>query len=141
MNVYAESSALISWLFREPDAARVENIIDTADIVLTSDLALIECDRAIHRQIALGRLLADDGRRLAADLSSEATSWVVLEFTPQIISRARQPFPFEPIRSLDVLHVAWALQAKVEHANLSLLSLDDRIRRVGKSLGLDLLPL
>ncbi len=141
VSVYAESSALLAWLFREPGAVRVGDIMDAADVVVTSDLALIECDRAIHRQTALGRVSHSMGRRLAADLSSEAVRWTVLEFTPRIIERARQPFPVEPIRSLDALHVVWALHAKTERADLSLLSLDARVRRVGRSLGLDLLPL
>jgi len=141
VNIYIESSALLAWLLREPDAARVESIIDAADNVVTSDLALIECDRAIHRQTALGRLSAEAGARLAADLASQEASWTVLEFTAKIIERARQPFPDEPIRSLDALHVAFALQAKKDQSDVALLTLDDRIKRVGKSLGLAILPL
>jgi predicted nucleic acid-binding protein len=140
LNIYVESSALLAWLFREPGAARVETIIDGADIIATSDLALVECDRAIHRQAALGRLSSEEGARLADDLASEAASWIVLEFTPKIVERARQPFPGEPIRSLDALHVAFALQVRQEQPNIAILTLDDRIRRVGASLGFAICP-
>ncbi len=139
MIVYVESSALLAWLLREPDAARVEAIMDAADVVIASDLTLIECHRAIHRQSALGKLSAQSAR-LAADLSLETASWVVLGFTPAIVERASQAFPIEPIRTLDALHVAFALRARSENAAIALLSLDERIRRVGNSLGLDILP-
>jgi predicted nucleic acid-binding protein len=140
LSVYVESSALLTWLFGEQNDARVGTVIESADFIVTSDLTLIECDRAIHRQTALGHLTPDEARQMIADLSAETSSWIVLELTSQIVQRARQPFPNEPIRSLDALHVAWALRAQSQHGSGGLLSLDERVRRVGKSVGLDILP-
>jgi predicted nucleic acid-binding protein len=141
MNIYVESSALLSWLFRERGTGDIEGFIDGAVTLVTSDLTLIECHRAIHRRTALRQLSSAAATRMSSDLALEAASWVVLEFSAPVVERASQPFVDEPIRTLDALHVAFALRARAEHAHVALLSLDDRIRRVGKSAGLDILPL
>jgi predicted nucleic acid-binding protein len=57
-----------------------------------------------------------------------------------IVDRARQPFPAEPIRTLDAMHLASALAARSGVAGVELLSLDDRVRRVGEQLGFRLQP-
>ena len=58
----------------------------------------------------------------------------------EIVERARRPFPGEPIRTLDALHLASALTARTAITDLALLSLDDRIRNAGARLGLPLQP-
>ncbi|MEP7010138.1 MAG: hypothetical protein ABJC13_07430 [Acidobacteriota bacterium] len=44
MIVYAESSAVLSWLFGEPRGSEVRSILESAEFVVTSDLTLIEVD-------------------------------------------------------------------------------------------------
>jgi hypothetical protein len=56
------------------------------------------------------------------------------------VERARQPFPGDPIRTLDAIHLASVIVGRSAVAGLELLSLDDRIRGVGKRLGLTLVP-
>lgn len=140
MIVYAESSAVLAWLFREAAGLRVESILANADYVFASDLTLVECDRAAQREAASGRITEATARQVAADLASYATAWETMRLLPAIIERARQRFPHEPIRSLDALHVASALHARTAHADLAFLSLDERVRRVSTALGFDVLP-
>jgi predicted nucleic acid-binding protein len=52
----------------------------------------------------------------------------------------RRPFPEEPIRTLDAIHLATALLAKSLVPDLALLSLDERVRRSATQLGLTVLP-
>ena len=49
MNLYAESSAVLAWLFEEDAADSVEEAFDRAEGVVASDLTLVECDRALMR--------------------------------------------------------------------------------------------
>ncbi len=51
-----------------------------------------------------------------------------------MIDRARRPFPVEPIRTLDALHLASALGAKETLDDLALLSLDHRIRSAARAM-------
>lgn len=46
MIVYAESSAVLSWLLGEPDGVEVGEILKEADFVVASQLTFTECERA-----------------------------------------------------------------------------------------------
>lgn len=63
-----------------------------------------------------------------------------MAITREIIDRARLPFPGEPIRSLDAIHLASALVAMESVPDLALLSLDRRVRQVGRRLMLPVVP-
>ncbi len=54
--------------------------------------------------------------------------------------RARRPFPSEPVRTLDAIHLASALAVRSTVPSMELRSLDDRIRRAGEQLGFRLQP-
>jgi predicted nucleic acid-binding protein len=73
-------------------------------------------------------------------LANAAARWHVLHIASEIIDRAKQPFPEEPIRTHDALHLASALTARAAVMGLEILSLDDRVRKSAKKLGLSLLP-
>ena len=57
-----------------------------------------------------------------------------------VIDRARRPFPVEPVRTLDALHLSSALVASAVVTDLGLLSLDERVRAAGRALGLRIVP-
>jgi predicted nucleic acid-binding protein len=138
--LYAESSAVLGWLLDESSAADVRRSLAAAEIIVASDLTLIECDRVIFRAAALGELTEAEAADRRAHLTAAASHWQVLRIAPEIVERARQPFPGEPIRTLDAIHLASALVARTAIAGLTLLSLDDRVRKAGKKLGLDVIP-
>lgn len=140
MTLYAESSAVLAWLLDESSAARVRDTLSQADIVIASDLTLIECDRVVMRAAALGELTEADAADRRAHLTTAAAHWHMLRISGEIVDRARQRFPGEPIRTLDALHLASALVARAAAPGLELLSLDDRIRTTAKKLGFSLRP-
>lgn len=140
MIVYAESSAMLAWLLGEAAGSHIEGILANSDEVVTSDLTLVECNRAFQRELAMGRLTEDDARRTTVKLDLAVQAWRILRVLPSIAKRAGERFPREPIRSLDALHVASALHARSATPDIIVLSLDDRIRRVAESVGFSLLP-
>jgi predicted nucleic acid-binding protein len=140
MNIYAESSAVAAWLLREERGAQVYAILAAATHVVASDLTVVECDRAIHHGAAVRRMSAAVAQAASSDLTEAATRWDIVNLLPSIVERARRPFPNEPIRTLDALHIAWALHARAAIPDLAILSLDGRIRRVAESVGFSLLP-
>lgn len=140
MSLYAESSAVLAWLLGEEAEPRVRRSLRAADLVMASDLTLVECDRVLIRAVALGDLTEGDAADRRAYLTTAAARWNVLRLGPEIIERARQPFPGEPIRTLDALHLASALMARAAVAGIELLSLDDRIRAAARQLGFRLQP-
>jgi uncharacterized protein with PIN domain len=44
VNLYAESSAVLAWLLDEPTAPSIRAALAGAEMVLASDLTLLECD-------------------------------------------------------------------------------------------------
>jgi predicted nucleic acid-binding protein len=137
--VYAESSAVLSWLLGEPTGPAIRRVLEAAAFVVTSDLTLIECDRALHRARSLGQLSAESFVELSSELRRVAAGWIRLRLSDEIVDRARGSFPEEPIRSLDALHLASALATVALLPETAILTLDGRVRRCGRGLGLTLL--
>jgi predicted nucleic acid-binding protein len=140
MKLYAETSAVLAWLFEEPAADSVEAAFDGADGVVASDLTLVECDRALVRAQALGVLSEMETVQRRTVLETAAVNWMVLKLDREVLERARRRFPAEPLRTLDALHVASALAARSAISDLALLSLDGRVRENGAALGFDVFP-
>lgn len=141
MNLYAESSAILSWLLGDEGAESVREVLANAEMVFASDLTLVECDRVLVRAVHTGRLSEAAAADRTALLGHAAAHWLLLRLDSEVLDRARRPFPAEPLRTLDALHLASALLALRTVPNLALLSLDQRVRRCGQQLGFALLPL
>ncbi|MGQ0703998.1 MAG: type II toxin-antitoxin system VapC family toxin [Gemmatimonadales bacterium] len=140
MILYAESSAIVAWLFDEPEGESVRQLLEQSTHVLTSQLTPLECRRALQRGLALGRLQEAQVRDLSAQLARSSSPWIWLAPTSEALERAGNPFPVEPIRTLDALHLASALVARNEQPDIEMLSLDDRVRENAHALGFPVRP-
>jgi predicted nucleic acid-binding protein len=140
MNLYAESSAVLAWIFREAPAPQLKEILERADLVVTSDLTLLECERALTRALAMRELTDLEARERRRLLAAVSASWMVLKLDREVLERAGRRFPAEPLRTLDALHVASALSVQAAISGLALLSLDRRVRENGAALGFDVFP-
>jgi predicted nucleic acid-binding protein len=140
MFLYAESSAVLAWLLGEPGAEAVRDALREADGVIGSELTLVECDRVLIRAWSTG--LVTEGERVAqaSALATVAAHWSRLKLDDEVIERSRRPFPLEPVRTLDALHLASALVARSVAPDLRVLSLDQRIRENAERLGLRSVP-
>ena len=111
-----------------------------AELVVASDLTLVECDRILIRRQATGALSEADALRLRRSLAETAGHWNLMRIEREVVDRARSPFPGEPIRTLDALHLASAVVARAAVADLAFLSLDEKVRASGRALGLRVMP-
>lgn len=109
-------------------------------MVVASDLTLIECERILIRSVATDRLTESAAADRKGILREAAGHWVLLGLDGETSERARRPFPREPIRTLDAIHLATAVVARSLVPGIALLSLDERIRASGRELGFRLLP-
>lgn len=125
--VYGETSAVLAWLLGDETRHRVRRVIDSADRVVTSALTLIEANRGILRAANERRVTGTDASRLKELLSRTINAWELLEITPEIRIRAGEPFPIEPVRTLDAIHLATALRFARVFPDISVLSFDERI--------------
>ena len=140
MKLYAESSAVLAWLLGEPRSEEVRRELAAAEIVVTSDLTLIECDRVLIRALTLGEITEAVAVARRAELARAAAHWTTLRLAPVIVDRARHRFPVEPVRTLDAIHLASALAGTAAVSSLAVLSLDEAIRANAVALGFDVQP-
>lgn len=141
MNLYVESSAVVAWLLGEqPSAGKVRDLIKGAETVVSSELTLVECDRVLIRAAATGRIGEAQAADRRAVLAKAAVCWHLVRLAGEVIERARRPFPREPVRTLDALHLASALLVRSAVAGLEILSLDERVRENAKALGFRVYP-
>ena len=140
MRIYAESSAILTWLLGDSGEGDVRECLASAELVIASELTLLECDRVLIRAATLGELSEADGAGRRATLTAAAVHWTMLQISAAVIERAWRPFPGEPIRTLDALHLASALVARSAVEDLALLSFDSRLRACARSLGFELRP-
>jgi predicted nucleic acid-binding protein len=127
-------------LLGEARADLVRHTLSRAEIVLASDLTLVECDRILIRRQGAGTLPGAEAIRIHGQLVAAARRWSIMRIEGDVVERARRPFPFEPVRTLDAIHLASAILANTLVADLALLSLDERVRRAGRALGLHVVP-
>jgi hypothetical protein len=131
---------VLAWLFGEPDGEPVRAALASAQLVLSSDLTLVECDRALVRAEAMEPVREAVTADRRAHLTAAAAHWHLLRLDVRTIDRARRPFPAEPIRTLDALHLASALVARSAVPGLAVLSLDLRLRAAAEGLGFRVIP-
>ena len=138
--LYAESSAVLAWLLEEDAGETARRLLASAPLVVASHLTLIECDRVMHRALHLGELSEVEAAARREVLSSAAVRWHLIHLDDEVAERARRPFPSEPIRTLDAIHLASALVARAALPELSVLSLDRRVRGGARGLGFRVVP-
>jgi predicted nucleic acid-binding protein len=130
---YIESSALVAALL-EHDAAALKSIRTKARQV-TSALTIAEASRAILRARASARLTPDDERAAVRALRRFERRSYVVAVTEAVLARVRRPFPVEPVRTLDAVHLATAELLGEPPQLVTVVTRDSRVRDNARALG------
>jgi predicted nucleic acid-binding protein len=140
MILYAESSAVLRWLFNDSLADRVFDDLVGASKVVCSRLTLIECRRAARRALSECRIAETQLSEVLSVLAQSTARWAVLELTPDVAERAGSRFPLEPVRTLDAIHLASMAVLRESLPDLVVLSTDARVRENSAQLGFEVRP-
>ncbi|MFN8642144.1 MAG: type II toxin-antitoxin system VapC family toxin [Candidatus Binatia bacterium] len=135
MTVYAETSAVLRWLFAEEGGERLRALLAAADKVASSRLTLIETRRVVRRAEREGRLSAAQSADVLAVFAQAASTWAILEITEEVARRAEEALPSEPVRTLDAIHLASALFLRQSFPDLVVVSADERLQANAAQLG------
>jgi predicted nucleic acid-binding protein len=135
VTVYAETSAVLRWLFAEDGGEALRVVLATADKVTSSRLTVIETRRVVRRAERDGRITAAQSADVLAVFAQAASTWAILEISEEIARRAEDGFPDEPVRTLDAIHLASALFLRQSFPDLVVLSADERVRTNAALLG------
>jgi predicted nucleic acid-binding protein len=125
----------LCWLLDEDRAPEIRAPLGEAELVLTSCLTVVECERVLIRAVAADLLPEAAAAQRRAVLARTADHWIVLDLDAEVLERARRPFPAEPIRTLDAIHLATVVLARSLVPDMAVLSLDERIRRSAEQMG------
>lgn len=130
---YIESSALVA-AFLENDV-RARRAIRAAGRHLTSTLTLAEAHRAVLRGRCMGRLTATDEQKAVRGLQTFARRCQLVAVTDDVLTRAARPFPVEPVRTLDAIHLATVELLGEPPQLVTVVTRDQRVAENARALG------
>jgi hypothetical protein len=132
---YVESSALVAAVLEGDAEAR--NAIGAPGRLVTSRLTLAEAHRAVLRARVTGRLEPDEERRLIRGFDTFSRRCELMAVSEQVLLRAGRPFPVEPVRTLDAIHLA-SVEVLGEPPQLvTVIARDARVVANARALGYD----
>jgi predicted nucleic acid-binding protein len=130
---YIESSAIVAALL-EHDTTVVRRLPPGTQQV-TSALTVAEAGRAIVRARATGRLTAAQEQAAVRALRTFERRCFMLDVDGAVLDRVRRPFPVEPIRTLDAVHLATVESLGEPPQLVTVVTRDSRIRDNAQALG------
>ena len=130
---YVDSSALVAAIV-EHDAEAAAQISEIGQRA-TSALTVAEATRAVIRARIAGRLTPPEERSALRVLRHFAQRCLAIAVNDEILTRAAKPFPVEPVRTLDAIHLA-ALESLGETPQLvTVVTRDAHVARNARALG------
>jgi len=130
---YIESSALLAAILEHGAPALKE--LSAGGPLVTSALTFTEASRALIRGRVAGRLTSTDERLALKALDTFERRCSIVSITDAVLTRAGRPFPVEPIRSLDAIHLATAEILGEPPQLVTIVTRDIRIRENAEALG------
>jgi predicted nucleic acid-binding protein len=122
-------------------AALLERDVDARNAVrmrgrrVTSALTIAETARAILRARTAGRLTSEQERAAVRALRRFERRCYLVAVTDAVLARVGRPFPVEPIRTLDAVHLATAELLGEPPPLTTIVSRDGRVRSNAEALG------
>jgi predicted nucleic acid-binding protein len=130
---YIETSALLAALL-EQDTVAQRAVIGRGRRI-TSALTFAEATRGLIRARLGNRISADDERAALRWLGAFRSSCDVMSVTESVLVRAGRPYPIEPIRTLDAIHLATAAEIGEPPQLITVVSRDECVRGNAQALG------
>jgi predicted nucleic acid-binding protein len=128
-----ESSALVAALL-EHDSAALKPLPAGTQLV-TSAITFAEAGRAIIRARATGRLTQAQEQAAVRALRTFERRCFILDIDRAVLNRVRRPFPIEPIRTLDAVHLATTELLGEAPQLVTIVTRDVRVRDNARALG------
>jgi predicted nucleic acid-binding protein len=102
---------------------------------VTSALTFAEAGRAIIRARAAGRLRPADEQAAVRALRTFERRCFIVDIDRAVLARVRRPFPHEPIRTLDAIHLATMELLGEAPQVVTIVTRDTRVRDNARALG------
>lgn len=130
---YVETSALLAALLEGDASAR--RALRVPGTLVTSALTFAEARRSIVRARRVRRLTVAEERAALSAVTRFRRRCAVMPVTDDILARVGTPFPVEPVRTLDAIHLATAAALADEPQLMTILTRDERIKANAEVVG------
>jgi predicted nucleic acid-binding protein len=140
VNVYLESSAALRDVLGAEHGDHIRADVQAAETVVASRLTLAEVSRRMTTLRAHDPVAAETVAARAAEFFADSERWVVDPLDDAVWRRCERPFPIEPLRTLDAIHLATIEKVSAAVPRLVVLSTDERVRRNAQAMGFDVRP-
>lgn len=130
---YIESSALLAALLERDASARAA--LRAPGQRVTSALTFAEAYRGVVRARVTGRVAPDQERAAVRALKTFERRCAIVSVTDAVLKRVARPFPIEPIRTLDAIHLATAELLGESPQLMTVVTRDTRVRDNAQALG------
>jgi len=140
LTVYLESSAALRDLMSGEQCEEIRRLLRGAELVATSRCTMAEVGRVFARLRVLEPALASATAAREAQFETDSELWAIHPVDDAVWSRCSRPFPVEPLRTLDAIHVATIERLAGALEGLVVLSTDGRVRANAKALGFAVKP-
>lgn len=131
MKVYVDTSILLRVVLGEPGALREWSRIDSA---FASELIRVEALRTIDRARIRLQLGDDEVAERRSDILNALDGFDVIRLDRAVLDRAAEPFP-TLLGTLDAIHLASAILAREDHADLIFATHDAELGRGARAVG------
>ncbi len=114
MRLFADTSALLKRYLDEPGREQVLDALEAAEALVVSDLLVVEAHSALARRHRTGDLADEDYEGLCEDLLEDLEDIECVPVSLEILTRAVGLVERHPLRALDALQLASALESNVD---------------------------
>jgi len=127
-------AALLEW-----DAEALAALTEMGRRV-TSALTFAEATRAVLRARVTHRIASADERAALRALRTLERRCTIIAVTEAVLARAGRPFPVEPVRTLDAIHLATIELLGETPQLVTVVTRDERVARNARALGYAVAP-
>lgn len=111
MRIFLDSSALAKRYVEEPGTEQVLRLCQRADEVILSSLCVPEIISGFNRLRREKKLSPARYRSLKHDLAADVEEATIIDLTPLVIDRTIACLERVPLRALDAVHLASAIES------------------------------
>jgi hypothetical protein len=125
--LYFDASALAKRYVREKGSLKVRRLL-ASDLPATSRYSAVEIASALARRVREGAIFGEDCERALTALSEDLTAMLVVELTPEVVTRAQALLQRHSLRAGDAIQLASCLQLRDElEEPITLVAFDGRL--------------
>jgi predicted nucleic acid-binding protein len=126
--LYLDTSVVLRATLERGTSPQIERQIQSARVLISSRLALVESCRALIRLRALGVVTEDGIADVERDVAAIWARCELWEITSRVCEVACEVAQGKVLRTLDAIHLATFALARREFAGLELLTVDERLQ-------------